>query len=394
MIKINKIFNEKLPIIMLIIGTFIFSHFLRNTVLPNFIHDYNIFFMLFLIFCILFIIRININIIILTICLTLSYSLNVINGLASMGDLIYTLFNIILPLLIIGVYISKENRSSIIKTYIKILNILIFILLFMAILDKIMDYSIAIKYWEKVDEGMLSALYNHKYLGQYRFYSFMGHPLYNTQLFLMFLVVNFCYSRKFEDILPRWLVLIITTIGIALTASKTGMILMILAIVILPPDKNRGRYYLVLSFLGIIALLSGMFNTTIERLISTSLTTGRSETWDIYKAIEIYPIKFMTGYGSGVINTINQIITWGTAAFEYPIRGFAIQYGVLFTIIIYIIIGVYPIIYFIRNKNYYILIGYLIIFIDVNTYNTLLHGRDYMIIYGLFTGIMINMCNS
>lgn len=308
-----------------------------------------------------------------------------------MGSLIYYSFNVILPMLIIGLYIKKENREIIIKKYIKVLNFLILILVIMAILDKISYYEIAIKYWEKADESMLSALYNHRYLGQYRFYSFMGHPLYNAQLFLMFFVANTCYNKYFKEILSSSKILVISALGIALTASKTGLILLLVGIIFLVPKKNKFKYYLSLIFLGIIILLSGVFNDTIERLLTTSLTTGRADIWELYKSMDIYPIKFLTGYGIDIITRIDEIILWGGAAFEYPIRGFAIQNGVLFTIITYLIIGVYPVLCFIKNKNIYILFGFLIIFLDVNTYNTLIHGRDYMIIYGLFVAIMNNI---
>lgn len=391
MIIINKLINEKVPIIFLILGTFVFSHFLRNMFLPGSLHNYNLFFMFFIFCIILFVVKIDLKVVLLVSILIIIYSLNIAVGSATIGDLIYYSFNIILPMLLVGLQINKESRMKIFKVYIMILNILVFCLILMAILDKISDYSIAISYWQKADESMLGALYNHKYLGQYRFYSFMGHPLYNAQLCLMFFVINFSYNKYFKRILPNVLVTIITLIGISLTASKTGVFLLGAAILFLSPNKKKFKYYSILIGSIIIILSLGIFNDTIYRLLNTSLTTGRDDTWIMYKTMDIYVIKFFTGYGAQVIDNINNIITWGNAAFEYPIRGFSIQNGMLFTIWTFIILFIYPVIKLIKKKQYFLLIAFLLIVVDVNTYNALIHGRDYVINFGLFAAILLNI---
>ncbi|WP_255993623.1 hypothetical protein [Clostridium perfringens] len=195
-----------------------------------------------------------------------------------------------------------------------------------------------------------------------------------------------------EKDLPIW-ILIVSMIGISLTASKTGMILMVLATIFLFRNNNKVNKIILLLLVTFIAYKLGLFNSVIERFTEGSLTTGRSEKWIEVQAMGEFPIKFFTGYGNGFTFILNRYIDWASAAFEYPIRMFSLEFGVLTSVLIYYFIMIIPIITFIKRKQFFLGVSFMIIFVDVNTFNGLALNGDYMLIFCFFIFLIMNISN-
>lgn len=303
---------------------------------------------------------------------------------------IVTVFNcIITPILLMYVNIKKDKFIEIFKLYVKFINVIVLLLIIFAIIDKFTNQSI-IKFFAVIlkDESFYNAVQNDS---ENRMYSFMGHPLYNVQIFLIFYVINYCSKKYIEYGINMLLVAIITILGISFCASKTGLVLLFVCLILLRPTKNKWFYPVIFLSIVVISLRLGIFDSVIYRFKTQTLTSGRNEVWDIVREYNLFPIGFWSGYGSGFNHEYNKYLQLASAAFEYPIRLFALEYGVLFSILISINLFIIPIVALCRGKNLTLIVSFLIIFFDVNTYNGIGLGMDIMLMFAVFVYMILNL---
>ncbi len=311
----------------------------------------------------------------------------------SLVKILKSIFFYFFPLGLGLIRINLITFKKIFKFMLKILNIIIILIIFIGVLRFIFNIDLNIFISKLMTNRMKELIYNQQFSNVYRLYSFMGHPLFNTELILMFFILNSIWFKYFkEKDLPIW-ILIVSMIGISLTASKTGMILMVLATIFLFRNNNKVNKIILLLLVTFIAYKLGLFNSVIERFTEGSLTTGRSEKWIEVQAMGEFPIKFFTGYGNGFTFILNRYIDWASAAFEYPIRMFSLEFGVLTSVLIYYFIMIIPIITFIKRKQFFLGVSFMIIFVDVNTFNGLALNGDYMLIFCFFIFLIMNISN-
>lgn len=307
------------------------------------------------------------------------------------------LFNVLIvicvhlfPLILIGMSINDKIFKNIFYTVIKIINFIIILITVLGLMEFILGLDISIYISKFMPDRTQELILFQKQANVKRLYSFMGHPLFNTQLYLMFFVLNNIYNKYFEKILSDKILVIISVIGIAMTASKMGLILISSAILVITHNKSIIKKVVLISGILLIAMYTGIFNNTIERFMEGSITTGRAETWQAVLKSGLYPIKLLSGYGHEFTFTFNNYLPWASAAFEYPIRMFSLELGIVMAVLIYICIGVIPILILLKRNHVYLLISYMIIFIDVNSYNGLALASDYMFIFSIFIFIILN----
>ena len=307
------------------------------------------------------------------------------------------LFNVLIvicvhlfPLILIGMSINDKIFKNIFYTVIKIINFIIILITVLGLMEFILGLDISLYISKFMPDRTQELILFQKQANVKRLYSFMGHPLFNTQLYLMFFVLNNIYNKYFEKILSDKILVIISVIGIAMTASKMGLILISSAILVITHNKSIIKKVVLISGILLIAMYTGIFNNTIERFMEGSITTGRAETWQAVLKSGLYPIKLLSGYGHEFTFTFNNYLPWASAAFEYPIRMFSLELGIVMAVLIYICIGVIPILILLKRNHVYLLISYMIIFIDVNSYNGLALASDYMFIFSIFIFIILN----
>lgn len=310
---------------------------------------------------------------------------------------IFKIFKIIviyfIPLGLILISIESETFEKIFEFTLNILKIIIICITVIGILDYVFNINFNLIISKLMSQRMQELIYNQQFSETYRLYSFMGHPLFNTELYLMFFTlstIDYKYYKKRS--LPIW-ILIISLIGVLLTASKTGIILMGIAMVCLFRNEKKISKIILIIGITIIVYKIGLFNSVIERFSSGSLTTGRAEKWIEVSQMGEFPIKFFTGYGNGFTFVMNTYIDWASAAFEYPFRMFSLEFGVLITSLIYIFIMIIPSIVLIKRGQWMLMLIFLIVFLDVNTFNGLSLNGDYMLIFCFFIFIILNTSN-
>ena len=387
-----QIINKKC-IIFLLISLFVFSQELRVGVIGNKFSNINILALVSLgVLVIKNFRKINkkkLMLLQLTILIYISTSMIYENKIITIINFIVAF---IIPLILVIVEIDNNTIEYAFKITIIILNLIILIMTIIGILEMIFHINInpiisnfmSERTREQIIESSMSTQSK-------RLYSFMGHPLFNTELYLMFFILNNLYSKYIKkQQCPLW-ILAVAVIGIAFTGSKTGIILLCVSIITLFKCSNKLKKLLIIICGSFIALESGLLDTLMSRFTSGSLTTGRSEMWDEIQLLNLYPIKFFTGYGLGFTFTFNSYLTYASAAYEYPIRMFSLEIGMLTAIMIYIFLFAIPTIVLIRRKHIYIYICYLVIFLDVKTFNGLSTSGDKMLIFSFFIFLILNL---
>ena len=320
------------------------------------------------------------------------FIINYIYCQTSIKNFILTFCSFIAPAFLIGLEVSKNSFKKYFERFLKIFNFIIIVITVMGIVDLFLGNKLILNISSIMSNSLKNLIYTQQSLEVARLYSFMGHPLFNTQLYLMFFILNLAYESVFnKTIIKKFLIYLVPILGIAMTASKTGLILLLFSIIVFNNSRKKIINYIVIAFLLFVSFNLGIFNNTIERLLTETLTTGRAEYWDIYMSNPIYPIRLFKGYGNGFVFYYNTIVPWISAGFEYPIRLFSLEQGVIFTILIYISIFIYPIYTLLKQKSYKLLLMYIIIFFDVNTYNGIAIVGDYMIIFSMFIFIILNL---
>lgn len=390
----NKyIITQKDIIHILFIGIFVFNSLVRTIFIKNNISKINIIALI----CILILLLLNKKFSLLLIFQIILLGIIMIKSQLSvsknLNSLVLSLTTYIFPLLILMIHVRQNDIQKLELLFLKIFNKIILLITIIGIIDFITKGSIARVfaniYNNESYSYMVDSIINGK--SSYRYFSFMGHPLYTTQLYFMFYVINQLYNRYFEEYYKSVYVMILTIIGISLTASKTGFVLLIICILLLQDNTCKVRNWFYIFLLSILSIISGIFDNIIFRFKTTDLMSGRIETMKLVNSLNYYPFKFWKGYGSEFTFYMNKIIPWASAAYEFPILLFSLEYGIFFTILLYIIIFIYPVFYFLKNKSYDVLIGYLIVFVDINTYNGLGLIGDNMLVYCIYLWLLINI---
>lgn len=378
--------------VLLFFSLFIFSFQVRGIVLKGNAKNFNIIATISIIYILIRTLK-NTNkyMILIVITCILNVLISQIYNNKAIIENIVVISCIILPLFLVISNINNEVIVQIFDKYIKVFNVIIIIMIVIGIIDNLTANSLGKIIASIINDSIYYELVSNPTYNRY--YSFMGHPLYNTQLFLMFYLINLISNKYFKKGMNMNYVIVLTIIGLSLTASKTGIILLGVTLLFTSPLKNKWIYYTYICVFLIILFKLGVFDTVLDRFTYGTLTSGRNEVWEIIKNNNFIPFKFLNGYGSGYNNQINYFVQTGSAAYEYPIRLFALEYGILNTLLIYLTIFVYPFLCLLKNRHYIILMAFLIVFVDVNTYNGIGLGMDIMLMFCVYVYILLNISN-
>lgn len=394
-IKIDKYKIVSIVLSVILFTTFIFPEQLRIALLGNQLGLIN--FLAF--FCIILLTLLTFNnynkSYLFILCVASVYIL-VIGFFyqSNIKNTILSYLNFTIPLFLIPIKLNKDNFRKFFLSFVKVINFAILIITLGGIIDFLFNNIFMDSIVNMMGNDFQRTYLTYRSQDIWRLYSIYGSPLMNVELYLIFYIVNHIKNRYFVRVKFINLIKLIAIIGIGLTSSKVGLVLALLTLVLVRGTKKgmtKTAIYTggILLFL-FICLNLGLFNNTLERFSTGSLSTGRSEAWNTFKNLNLYPIKIFSGYGLNFTFELNNIVPYLSAAFEYPFRMFSLEYGVLQMIFIYSAIAIYPFLYLIKRKHYYLLVALLIVFLDVNTFNGLSLLGDYMLIFCIYIFLILN----
>lgn len=294
-------------------------------------------------------------------------------------------FGLIIPLPLL--FYEMHNPQKTIYAVLTVFKFVSYIMVILGIIDMMTGKQLIIAYFNLAHDSN----YANMALESSRLYSYIGHPLYNAELFLMTFGLNYAYN---EFILQnhkkdKWVILV-TMIGVAMTASKSA-IAIYLALLILFYMKSI-RYTIFSLVILMIGYFNGIFDLVLQRF-RASLTTGRAEVWNRISSKGIHFFHFFWGNGSDSKYKYAYLEEWARAAFEYPYRLYALEFGILFAILIFVFLFFLPEIKIIKNRTGWIIfsIMFLAVVVHVNVYNGIGTYSDPMYLYCLFGCVTLNL---
>lgn len=220
-----------------------------------------------------------------------------------------------------------------------------------------------------------------------RFVSFYGHSL-NTAFFSVCLLVwTTVINDKVKNERKKYIYdVIISLICIAITGSKSGIMLAILLLLLCNIGIRKTKYMVSILIGAGILYFSGVFDTVIGRILEGirigDLSTSRNSALE--RLIRNGTISFDWIKG----HVIDYSGTSMIAALEYPFLRWAFTCGILFSIIMCIVYFIYPIIRVTICFNLTGLICVAIFMAFVNSNNGISSYSDDLLFYAINIGLL------
>lgn len=305
----------------------------------------------------------------------------------SAGYSVYSCFKAFLtlnfPLVLLIVWRSLIFKESWMLQALKIFNWVVLFLFVWAIVNAMLSGAL-VDSLARFAQGLVDI----KNLD--RLWSPYGHPLYNAALFLAFFCLNTVAAKRGHRLMPVWVVLLVPALGLLLCASKSAFLIFLVLILLWYATDVRWAL-LVISF-GVILFAFGGFDLIASRF-SQGISSGRFETWDLLGRMDILrPFGFMSGYGiSSTFNLYDEQLAWASSAFEFPVLGYSLSYGIAYTIVLYAIMFLYPIVIMVKSKEWIILATFIAVGLHMNSYNGLFLVSDYFAIFVFFTVVLMQL---
>lgn len=324
--------------------------------------------------------------------------INTLFGNITLKILILFTSTYIIPLLLIS--LKLENTKKISEVFLKIFNVIIILLTIYGIIDYFTKGALQLFIANNLAYGEFQSLIYNEHTLVYRMYSFLGHPLENAKLYLIYYIFNNVYNKKNKKLFNKYIFLIITAIGLILSGSKTALVLACFLFIFFNGIKSkRWMYYTLMIISFIIIFNTSMFQNNLLKRFQigiqyNDISTGRNDLLKEVIRLGIEPNYIICG-GNGYSRQITVNAMTGADNFEYAPIMISYDYGVIETSLIYVLIFIYPLIIFVRNKDFYILFNYLVLFLYVNGNNGLASlGSDSMGQICFVVMLLINMSQS
>ncbi|NPV90430.1 MAG: hypothetical protein HPY50_06635 [Firmicutes bacterium] len=306
-------------------------------------------------------------------------------GRGGLGQYVVFIITMTMPFLMIGIRIPEDDFEHIFQCFIKFYNIFACIFLLIGIIDYISNASIQLylashHYYNSVFSMMVNGEHSFHI---YRYYSFFGHPLDNAWYVLLFYVLNILNSRYYQAHINDILVTVLSVIGLLICGSRAALVIGLVLFLILNNRRNKPLYVIAFTaFCGVLFTTSIFKDNLLKRfnysISAGNFSWGRNEI--IVRLLKGFadPPSILTGGGLGYSRYFAKMEISKITNFEYPFMMFAYDFGILWTILIYVIIMAYPAIIFLKNRTYSILIGFLFLMAYLNTNNGISNYNDSM----------------
>lgn len=272
------------------------------------------------------------------------------------------LISLIIPIVIIAYqFTSKDEFKRFFNIFYKFLRFSCCIIVIVGLLDVIFNYSITLSIANYTSIGSYFRI-----LKQHRIVSYMGHPLFTSEILLSFYIFSHYYSlinSSKEKLYP----FIISAIGILLCQSRTATILLLVAFLTFNFNVKKIRYLVLAIIIGLIAYYFGLFDAVLERF--TLFNRGDIRNTSLNSLIASGKLNFYLFHGQNM-NFITDATSMA-AALEYPILRWAYSFGIIISGLLVIYVFIIPLVKIYRDKNYVLLISTLLLILDVNTYSGL-----------------------
>lgn len=286
-----------------------------------------------------------------------------------------------LPLFVLAFWRFVHIRDTLVVKCLKVFNVLMIGLSLWGAVNLVTSGSLSMLLY-----GFASNYMDYRNLD--RLYTPYGHPLYNAFLFLCFFSLNSIRIKKGKGLLPRAVVILVTAVGVLATVSKSAFLIFALLLIVWYISDIKAALLIVLLTLAFVFF--GGFDLVLSRF-SESLTSGRLETWDLLQQMGYLP-AFSLLSGQGITEAFDMeasSISWASSAFEFPVLGYLLSYGIIYTIGFYVLVLLLPGYVLCKKRKWDHLIAFLALSLHMNTYNGMYLIGDYLGVFVLLAVFLV-----
>lgn len=318
----------------------------------------------------------------------------------SVSTMLQTAISVCIPLVLLSLRLDRADVLPAFKVFLYLYNGLIFVLLAVGAVDFATGGGVQLFLANTVFSGqeISSLIYIERLSGVYRYYSFLGHPLSNAKYFLLFFIFNYLYARQDRFLIHQYVVTVVLLLGLLLCASKTGLLIGLFLVVICSNiKKHKVLYYGVIAVVGFFLFQSTLFQENLmQRYVSGieggDITTGRNDLIELLVNSGGEMPRPLFGGGAGYSREVAKGLGGNIFNFEYPIIMLAYDYGITGTFILYFLLFIYPMLLFLKHRDYYCAALFLAISLMVNSNNGLANlGSDGLAQHAFVALFMIHM---
>jgi len=227
-------------------------------------------------------------------------------------------------------------------------------------------------------------------LQQYRFVSFLGHPLASASIFLSLAVWGTIHKQIHSGHTLLYLMDVgFSVCGILVCGSKAALLLVIGLIFLSNLSFKRMNFLLIFLGLLVVFWMAGFFDLVIARILDGiakgDLSTGR-----------ITHLKTLLESGEVSFNLLRgheyDYYSWEmTAALELPFLGWSFTCGIVFAVLQYLMYFVYPGLKVLFSKNFTLLLCMLVLMAFANAHNGIYSFNDDLLVYSLNIWLMLQI---
>ncbi|WP_416406603.1 hypothetical protein [Priestia megaterium] len=219
-------------------------------------------------------------------------------------------------------------------------------------------------------------------------------------LLVIFIGVNLAYNHYYKEkaSVPMYIVYGITILGTLVCNSKFGIIIVcatLLSIIMVGSNKVRNLVLLLIISISVLSI-GPIKQNVVQRFLMASesgdLSNGRLSALDYLSDSNVPLPHIFTGEGMGASDSLLQSVS-DLNNIEMPFVMYMYDYGIVVTILIYIIFYLFPISIFIKNKHFYLCYLYTLIFVFANSYNGMAVSIGITQILTFVAMLLINMSN-
>lgn len=301
-------------------------------------------------------------------------------------------FQNLLPVYFIFYRMNNCSREKTIRLFMILFNSFIFILLAFAIEEAITKNAAVIAFRDWLVEQNMYAQEFVRFADNNRFFSFWGHPLTSALLFNCFLALNTAWYKSRGKKIYALLYFPAALAGVLFSGSKTGITVCFLFLIVICWEHKK--WFLVCIPILAAVYFTGAFNAIIARFAKGSLTTGRIEALTKFfsKWYSEYPFQWLNGYGSNTVLASSHDLFPMRAGFEFPLLMFAMDYGIVFSVVLMAGSYLYMTWRCLKKRQWTIWLCLTLVFAEINTYNGFsLRNQDIFTLFYFIVMVILNM---
>ena len=334
--------------------------------------------------------------IIVYVALCVNSNYNGING--KLGNWV-VLASILPGMLLSATRFEQDELYNPVEKTLKIVNAIFLSLFIVGILDYFMGGVVGNFIADNLsDESWARMIRNENSTYGFRMVTLIGSPLMNAFYALVMLVLNVTYTKYTgKELIKKGILYCITGITIVLTGSRTALIFAAAFILVNEFLEKWG----VARIIAIVLIFAVFVNTDLfQETVGARLKLGfnneiyaRYMLWTMFTENKFGSLQLFSGGGYNYSRSLTgSLYSYATSLnFEYPILMFAFDYGIVATILYYLIFLAAPCIKLLSEKKKFALFSYCTIFAFLQTCNISAQFYDFNLQLGFIILVLYSL---